>query len=186
MPICQFFNSPKGCKPPSGECSREHVRYCTNPLCEGAAAKTHPFEVCGRKGGGGHEAFIAKKKEKAIAAKAVAKEATKPSPSSGESAVAELNKAKNAIGEILYTQVQSFLKDDDNAGYKAVMMSFPISLPCDRIAGKTVGMLLEGLDLSELIKLRDNKPELQNYVVEAIEVLHKHELDSQIEKPVDK
>jgi hypothetical protein len=186
MAICKFYNTKQGCAPPGGECSHEHVLYCTNSLCEGAAAKTHTLKTCGRKGGGGHEAFIAKQKAKAIAAKAVVKETTKPLPSSGESAVAELKKAKNAIGEILYKQVQSFLKDDDNAGYKAVMMSFPISLPCDRIAGKTVGMLLEGLDLSELIQLKDNKPELQNYVVEAIEVLHQHELDSEIEKPVDK
>jgi hypothetical protein len=183
MTICKFFNTQKGCAPPSGECSHEHVLYCTNELCAGAAAKTHTLKTCGRKGGGGHEAFIAQKKAKAIAAKAVAK----PSPSSGEAeAVNEVKKAKNAIGEILYTQVQSLLTDDDNAGYKAVMKDFPISLPSERIAGKVVGMLLEGLDLTELIQLKTDKTALQERVVDAVEVLYQHELDNEIEKPVDK
>jgi hypothetical protein len=162
------------------------VLYCDNPLCQGGAAQTHTLATCGRKGGGGHEAFIAKKREKAMAAKAAIKEAAKLSPSSGESAVAELKKAKNAIGEILYKQVQSFLRDNDSAGYKAIMADFPVSLPCDRIAGKTVGMLLEGLDLSELIELKDNTAALSERIVEAVDVLHQYELASKIEKPVDK
>lgn len=183
MPICKFFNTQKGCAPPGGECSHEHVLYCTNELCSGAAAKTHTLKTCGRKGGGGHEAFIAKKKAKAIAEKAVAK----PSPSSGEAdAVNELKKAKNAIGEILYKQVQSFLTDDDNAGYKAIMQDFPINLPPERIAGKVVGMLLEGLDLTELIQLKIDKTVLQERVIEAVDMLHQHELSNEIEKPADK
>lgn len=186
MPICKFFNTKQGCAPPGGECSHEHVLYCTNELCAGPAAKTHTLKTCGRKGGGGHEAFVAKKKEQAIAAKAVVKEATKPSLSSEESAVTELKNAKNAIGEILYTQVQSFLTDDDNAGYKAITQDFPINLPPQRIAGKVVGMLLEGLDLTELIQIKTDTNSLQKRVVEAVDVLHQHELASEIKKPVDK
>jgi hypothetical protein len=71
MPVlCKFFNSPAGCAPPTGKCAHKHVLYCTNPLCEGASAKTHTIANCGRKGGGAHEEFIASKKAAAMAAKA--------------------------------------------------------------------------------------------------------------------
>ena len=169
MLICKFYNSEHGCELPAGNCSRKHVPYCTNPLCEGAAAKTHTFDACGRKGGGGHEAFIAKKREKAMAAKAVIKE--------------ELKKAKIAICEKLYPQVKSVLTDDDNAGYNALMEAFPIDLPLDRVPGKVVGMLLEGLNLDELTQLNTDFDLLKKHIIDAVVLLYEHKLAS--EKPTD-
>ena len=78
--------------------------------------------------------------------------------------------AKNAIGEVLYKKVLTILTEDDNAGYNQVIKDFPISLPPERVAGKTVGMFLEGLDLEELIKLTTDATELNTRMVEAVEV----------------
>jgi len=74
MSLCKFFNSPTGCRV-AAKCGHRHLLYCTNPLCEGAAAKTHTLETCGRIGGGGHKVWIEKKREEAIAKKAAAKAA---------------------------------------------------------------------------------------------------------------
>lgn len=169
MPICKFYNSRHGCAPPGGECPHEHVLYCTNELCVGAAAKTHTLDACGRKGGGGHEAFIAQKRVQAMAAKAVIKE--------------KLKKAKNAICENLYPQVKSVLTDNDNAGYKALMEMFPIDLSLDRVPGKVVGMLLEGLNIDELTQLNTDFDLLKEHIIEAVVVLYKDKLVSK--KPTD-
>jgi hypothetical protein len=171
MLICKFYNSRYGCKLPAGKCLHEHVRYCTNELCVGAAAKTHTLDACGRKGGGGHDAFIAEKRVKAMAAKAVIKE--------------ELRKAKNAICENLYPQVVSVLTDNNDAGYKALMEMFPIDLTLDRFPGKVVGMLLDGLNLDELTQLNTDVDLLKEHIIEAVVVLYLYKNKLASEKPTD-
>jgi hypothetical protein len=178
---CKFYNTEKGCRSNEEDCGHPHVLYCTNEICVKAGKQhTHTHATCGQKGGGAHEEFIAKKRETSMAEKAKKKAAetanvVTPVPVPNNTAAAELALAKNTVGEILYKQVLSFLTDDDNAGYKVIMECFPISLPPERIAGKTVGMLLEGLDLSELFTLKTDKASLQERVTEAVEVLHNYE-----------
>jgi hypothetical protein len=75
MSLCKYFNLPTGCNRDAAKCGHRHELYCTNPLCEGAAAKTHTLETCGRIGGGGHKDWIKRKREEAMAAKAAAKAA---------------------------------------------------------------------------------------------------------------
>jgi len=159
MRICKFFNSEKGCRSTEEKCGHSHVLYCTNEICVKAEKQhTHTHATCGQKGGGAHEAFIAKKKEAAMAEKAKKREAEAP--------------AKNAIGEVLYTQVLSNLTDNDNAGYKQVLTDFPVEFPVDKLAGKIVGMFLEGLNIEELNELTTMATELNERMVEAVNLLH--------------
>jgi len=170
---CKFYNSEKGCRSDEEKCGHPHVLYCTNTLCEGAAAKTHSLETCGRKGGGAHEAFIAKKREASMAEKAKKKatEVAKPETPAPEPSH-QLAKAKSTVGEILYKQAMSILTDNDNAGYNQVIKDFPMELPANRLAGKLVGMFLEGLDLDELITLTTDTTEINERMAEGVEVLY--------------
>jgi hypothetical protein len=173
---CKFYNSEKGCRSNEDECGHPHVLYCTNEICVKVVKQhTHTHATCGQKGGGAHEAFIAKKREASMAEKAKKKAAEAVEQKPVNNAANELAKAKNAIGEVLYKKVLTILTEDDNAGYNQVIKDFPISLPPERVAGKTVGMFLEGLDLEELIKLTTDATELNTRMVEAVEVLHQHE-----------
>jgi hypothetical protein len=173
---CKFYNTAKGCRSNEEDCGHPHVLYCTNEICVKAEKQfTHTHATCGQKGGGAHEAFIAKKREASMAEKAKKKaaEAAKPETPAPNPSY-ELAKAKSTVGEILYKQAMSILTDDDNAGYNQVMKDFPVELPANRLAGKLVGMLLEGLDLDELINLTTNPTELNGRMVEGVEVLYEH------------
>jgi hypothetical protein len=80
--------------------------------------------------------------------------------------------AKNAIGEVLYTQVLSNLTHNDSAGYKQILTDFPVEFPVDKLAGKIVGMFLEGLNIEELNELTTMATELNERMVEAVNLLH--------------
>jgi hypothetical protein len=179
---CKFYNTEKGCRSEEDKCGHPHVLYCTNEICVKAEKQhTHTRATCGQKGGGAHEAFIAKKREASMAEKAKKKAEAKPETAASESSD-QLAKAKNILGEKIYKQVTSFLTDDDNAGYNKVTKDFPVDLPANRLAGKIVGMLLEGLDLEELINLVTNATELAERMAEAVGVLHTHKT---LEKPAE-
>ena len=68
-------------------------------------------------------------------------------------AAATPSQRKNMIGEQLYTQIHR-------------------SQP--NLAGKITGMLLEGMDDSELLHLLETPGELDNRIREAIDVLEQH------------
>lgn len=172
---CKFYNSEKGCRSSEEKCGHSHVLYCTNEICVKAEKQhTHTHATCGQKGGGAHEAFIAKKREASMAEKAKKKAADAAKPVAEPVSSNELAKAKSTVGEILYKQAMSILTDNDNAGYNQVMKDFPLELPADRLAGKIVGMLLEGLDLDDLIKLTTTATELNERMAEAVDVLYEH------------
>jgi hypothetical protein len=174
---CKFYNTEKGCRSDQEKCGHPHVRYCTNPLCEGAAAKTHSLETCGRKGGGAHEAFIAKKREVSMAEKAKKKamEVAKPEASAPDPSTA-LEKAKHTLGDAVYKKALFVLTNNDSEGYNKVMEDFPLDLTAERLTGKIVGMLLEGLEFDELFKLATSPSteELEEYMAHATDVLYKH------------
>jgi len=168
MRICIHFNTPKGCVPPSGECKFEHVLYCTNPLCEGASAKTHTHATCGRKGGGGHDAFIAAKRKEAMAAKKAKK------PKEAE-AVTE-GPTKIDILEELYKLVLTSFVANKSDGYSAVTDLYPFALAFtpEKLAGKIVGMLHEGLEQDEIVELTVDGPQRETRILEALDVLQMH------------
>jgi len=171
---CKFYNSEKGCRSTEEKCGHSHVPYCTNEICVKAEKQhTHTYATCGQKGGGAHEAFIAEKRKASMAEKAKKKaaEAAKPETPAPQPSN-ELVKAKNILGEKLYKQVMSILTDNDDAGYNQVKKDFPMELPANRLAGKLVGMFLEGLELHELISLSDDTAELNERMVEGVEVLY--------------
>ena len=172
MRICVHFNTKKGCTPPSGNCSFEHVLYCTNPLCEGASAKTHTLAVCGRKGGGAHEAYIAAKREESMAAKA-AKKAKEAAEAVTEVKPPEEGATKFSIQEKLYEQIYGAFTEKPDS-YKTLMEMYPLDLPPNRVAGKIVGMLGEGLELDELNGLTTDHTERNKLMIEALDVLLQH------------
>jgi hypothetical protein len=163
------FNTKKGCTPPSGNCSFEHVHYCTNPLCEGASAKTHTLATCGRKGGGAHEAFIAAKREASMAAKA-AKKAKEAAEAVTEAKPPEEGATKFSIQEKLYEQIYGAFTENPDT-YNTLMELYPLDLPSNRVAGKIVGMLGEGLELDELNGLITDHAERNKLMLEALDVL---------------
>jgi hypothetical protein len=167
------FNTERGCSPPSGKCNFEHVFYCTNPLCEGASAKTHTLANCGRKGGGAHDTYIAAKREESMAAKA-AKKAMKAAEAVQEAKPPKEGATKFSIQSELFNQIYgSFIDNPDT--YKTLMEIYPLNLPPDRMAGKIVGMLGEGLDLDELNGLTTDHVERNKLMMEALDVLVKHQ-----------
>jgi hypothetical protein len=154
--------------------------YCATGKCTGHdgqgcnfAKNTEDYkEACEKRGKVVDPAVVlmleqgAEKEKKA--AEAAKPETPAPNPSH------ELAKAKSTVGEILYKQAMSILTDNDNAGYNQVMKDFPMELPANRLAGKLVGMLLEGLDLDELINLTTTPAELNERMAEGVEVLYAH------------
>lgn len=152
--ICKYFNSKSGCNKEG--CLHSHVPYCTNEICINAKKQhTHTLETCGQKGGGGHAAFIEKKRAAAMAEKAKKKAAT----------VTE-------YGQPLYDKVLAALTADDNLGYNEAIKLFPVELEPNRLAGKIVGMFLDGLNHDELNELVTMTEELNARMLEAIQLIH--------------
>ena len=71
----------------------------------------------------------------------------------GQLAMASKEQRKNMIGEKLYTQIQRTHAS---------------------LAGKITGMLLEGMEDSELLHLLETQSELDSRISEAIDVLEQH------------
>lgn len=152
--ICKYFNLKPGCNKEG--CLHPHVPYCTNEICINAMKQhTHTLETCGQKGGGGHAAFIEKKRAAAMAEKAKTKAA-----------------AVTEYGQPLYDQVLAVLTADDNLGYNEVIKLFPMELEPNRLAGKVVGMFLDGLNHNELDELATMAAELNVRMLEAIQLIH--------------
>ena len=171
MRICSHFNTEKGC-PRNGDCKFEHVLYCINELCAGATAKTHTHAACGRKGGGAHEAFIAKKREISMAEKA-AKKAKEAAAAVPEVKPSDVGAAKIAILEKLYELYHSsFIENTES--YNTLIEMYPLDLPPNRLAGKVVGMLGEGLEDKELVGLLTDNTERNKLLMDALELLIKH------------
>ena len=152
--ICKYFNLKSGCNKEG--CLHPHVPYCTNEICINAKKQhTHTLETCGQKGGGGHTAFIEKKRAAAMAEKAKKKAA-----------------AVTEHGQPLYDQVLAVLTADDNLCYNAVIERFPVGLEPNRLAGKIVGMFLDDLNHDELNELATITAELNVRMLEAIQLIH--------------
>ena len=174
---CKFYNTEKGCRSNEDECGHPHVLYCTNEICvKSEKQHTHTHATCGQKGGGAHTEFIAKKREISMADKAKKKavETANVAATVSDKAVDEISKAKKTVGDILYNQVLLSLTQNNNAGYTQMMKDYPTELPVERLAGKIVGMFLEAMDLSELIRLTAYSNELSGQMLEAVSILHKH------------
>lgn len=178
---CAFFNKEGGCRNTAAECRRAHVPYCTNEICvEAKKQHTHTHARCGRKGGGEHAAFIAKKREASMAENAkkkAAKAAAEPVAEPVADPNAELKaRVEKHIGNRLYDKVLEILKDDDSAMYVKLKETFPvpIDLPAERLAGKVVGMFLDAMDIGEWLDLIDDPDMLFEQVVEAMIVIHNH------------
>jgi hypothetical protein len=184
--LCRFFNLPKGCQPKKGVvCGFRHEKYCDVPGCKNP--QNHITDECGKfdirlakaelPQRQAHLDFIAEKRVKSMAEKAKKKaaEAAKPEASAPDPSTA-LEKAKHTLGDAVYKKALSILKNNDSEGYNKVMEEFPLDLTAERLTGKIVGMLLEGLEFDELFKLATSPSteELEEYMAHATDVLYKH------------
>jgi len=164
---CKFYNSESGCKNQADMCSHRHVDFCTNKLCtESNKHHTHTLLSCGRKGGGSHANYIAKKKEQAILEKKP--EVEEPPREDFDSVRKRLILEVDTVAacELLYVKVKEILDTSDGVAEK--------EFGVNPTPGKIVGMFKSGLSLKDLHEMLEDPKILTDRMVEAYEVIAKH------------
>jgi len=157
---CKFFNTESGCKNQTETCSHRHELFCTNKLCIDAKKHhTHTLVGCGRKGGGSHTNYIAKKKAQAIEKKPM----LAPVAAAAEFVPFDLEAATIATCEKLFVKVKEVLDTSEGVAEK----EFGVT----PTPGKIVGMFKQGLPLKELNELLTNPNILNMRMAEAIELI---------------
>jgi hypothetical protein len=186
MPNCRFGPT---CNK-KATCKFVHVP-CKNPACIAAGKQnTHDDDKCGvldpsrspEEQRQAHKDFIAAKREASMAAKAAKKakaaEAAEAKPP--EVAPAASDKPPDITGamrlaaqEKLYAQYVEAFTHDENS-YKTLMEMYPLDLPAEKLAGKLVGMLGEGLEVRELYKMTVDSARRNEVMLEALDILVEH------------
>ena len=159
MPLCKYFNEKGGCRS-EGACKFEHNKYCTNDICVNAGKQhTHTFTSCGQKGGGGHAAFIAKKREKAMAEKAEKK-----------AAIDAARLPKLAVLEQIFPLVLAILTES----IESLQQKYTIGSDPNALAQKIVGMIADAHTLQELMNLLTNTSGMGELVQNACKSISDH------------
>jgi hypothetical protein len=138
--LCKYFNE-GGCL--KKDCMFVHEKSCTNKICVDAGKQhTHTFASCGQKGGGGHDVFIAKKREKAMAEKAAKR-----------AAIDAARLPKVAVLEQIYPLVHAIMVER----IQALREKYTIGPDPDAVSQKIVGMIADAHTIEELMNLLTNQ-----------------------------
>ena len=160
-------------------CKFLHVP-CKNPACTAVKKQdTHDDDKCGvldpsrprEEQRQAHNDFIAAKRVKDMAKRAAVK--AKKAAEAAEAKPPDEGAMRLSAQEKLYAQYVEAFTHDENS-YKTLMEMYPLDLPAEKLAGKLVGMLGEGLEVRELCQMTMDHARRNEVMLEALEILVEH------------